>query len=429
MKQAIVTILFSILLANSRGADWPQFLGPTRNGISTETNLSATWPAAGPPVVWQKKIGAGFSGPVVAANRLILFHRQNEKEIVECFNATNGDPIWRFDYPTSYRDDFGFDEGPRATPTISDGRVYTFGAEGALHALDFQSGKKLWSVNTKEAFHAPKGFFGMACSPLVEGGLVIMNLGGSDDAGIVAFDKKTGAVRWKKTGHEASYSSPVAADINGTRYALVFTRDGLTILRPSDGNIAFELPWRSRMNASVNAATPLVQGDLIFLSASYGTGAVLLRFPGGDDRAASSSTNPEGRGSAVGPTRVWSGDDILSDHYATSILHDGFLYGIHGRTDPGFEPRPSLRCVELKTGKVRWQTEETGPATLTYADGQLLVLTETGELLRVTASPEKFKVNGRAQILGFGARAFPALANGLFYARSKDSLVCVRLTK
>src|SRR5205814_6709622 len=138
-------------------------------------------------------------------------------------------------------------------------------------------------------------------------------------------------VRWKKTGHGASYSSPAAADINGTRYAFVFTRDGLTVLRPADGNIAFEFPWRSRMNASVNAATPLVQGDLIFLSASYGTGAVLLRFPGRDDRAASSSIVPEGQRSAIVPTKVWSGDDILSAHYATSILHDGFLYGIHGR--------------------------------------------------------------------------------------------------
>ena len=419
MRIAIIAIWLSILASGSHAADWPQFLGPTRNGISSETNLCAAWPADGPPVVWQKKIGAGFSGPVVAGNRLILFHRQNDKEIVECFDAKNGSPVWRFDYPTTYRDDFGFDEGPRATPTIADGRVYTFGAEGALHALDFQSGKKIWSVDTKQTFHAPKGFFGMACSPLVEGDLVIMNLGGSDDAGIVAFDKKTGVVRWKKTGHEASYSSPVAADINGTRYTLVFTRDGLTVLRPSNGDITFEFPWRSRMNASVNAATPLVQDDLIFLSASYGTGAVLLRFR--------PSTNPEGRRGAIVPTKVWSGDDILSDHYATSILHDGYLYGIHGRTDPGFEPRPSLRCVELKTGKIRWSTEEIGPATLTFADGQLLILTETGELMRCAASPTQFKITSRAQILGFGTRAFPALANGLFYARSKDTLVCVRL--
>jgi hypothetical protein len=164
------------------------------------------------------------------------------------------------------------------------------------------------------------------------------------------------------------------------------------------------------MNASVNAATPLVQGDLVLLSASYGTGAVLLRVK---DRAAET---------------IWSGDDILSNHYATSILHDGFLYGIHGRTDPGLE-HPTLRCVELKTGKIRWQTEEIGAATLTFADGQLFILTESGELLRVAAAPDRFKITARAQILGVGTRAFPALADGRFYARSKDTLVCVRLTK
>ncbi|MGZ5520024.1 MAG: PQQ-binding-like beta-propeller repeat protein [Limisphaerales bacterium] len=410
VNNAVIAILLSVLAVESRAADWPQFLGPTRNGISAETNLSATWLAEGPPVVWKKKIGAGFSGPVVASNRLILFHRQTDKEIVECLDAKNGGPIWRFDYPTTYRDDFGFDEGPRATPTIADGRVYTFGAEGALHAVDFQSGKKIWNVDTKETFHAPKGFFGMACSPLIEGGLVIMNLGGSDGAGIVAFDKKTGAVRWKKTGHEASYSSPVAADVNGDRYAFIFTRDGLTVVRPADGNITCEFPWRSRMNASVNAATPLVLGDLVFLSASYGTGAVLLRVK---DRTAE---------------KVWSGDEILSNHYATSVLHDGFLYGIHGRTDPGLE-RPSLRCVELKTGKIRWSTEEIGPATLTFADSHLFILTEGGELLRAPASPKEFRITARAQILGSSTRAFPALANGLFYARSKNTLTCVRLSK
>src|SRR4051812_28576486 len=106
MRTALIAILISA--CQCPAADWPQFLGPTRNGISTETNLSATWPADGPPVAWKKKVGAGFSGPVVAANRLVLFHRLNDKEVVECLDAKNGNPIWRFDYPTTYRDDFGF---------------------------------------------------------------------------------------------------------------------------------------------------------------------------------------------------------------------------------------------------------------------------------------------------------------------------------
>jgi hypothetical protein len=126
---------------------------------------------------------------------------------------------------------------------------------------------------------------------------------------------------------------------------------------------------------------------------------------------------------------IWSGDDALSNHYATSVQHNGFLYGIHGRTDPGFPPGPSLRCVELKTGKVRWSKESFGAATITLAGDQFLALTERGELIRVAATPERFNATARAQIMPAQVRAHPALANGLFYARSKDKLVCVDLRK
>jgi len=403
---SVATFAFPIF-----AADWPQFLGPNRNGISSETNLATVWPHDGPPILWQKNVGQGFSGPSVASGKLILFHRLNDKETVECLNAKTGDPIWKFDYPTSYQDDFGFDEGPRATPTIADGKVFTFGAEGELHCLDFATGKKLWSVDCKKEFHSAKGFFGMACSPLVEGNLVILNIGGTDSAGIVALEKPTGKLVWKSTDHEAGYSSPIAASLNGKRSVLIFTRSGLVALNPVDGKIRFEFPWRSRNNASVNAATPLVSGDSIFISASYGTGAALLR-------AKENSVE-----------KIWSGDDMLSNHYATSILRDGFLFGIHGRADPGFQPRASLRCVELQTGKLRWTEENFGAANLLLAGEQLLILTEKGELISAAATPKEFKILNRAQILPFEARAFSALADGLFYARSKNKLVCVDLRR
>ncbi|MEK7675402.1 MAG: PQQ-binding-like beta-propeller repeat protein [Verrucomicrobiota bacterium] len=182
--------------------DWPQFLGPTRNGVYAGPPLAKSWPKEGPKLLWQKKTGEGFSGPVVADGKMILFHRLAGKEIVECLDARSGKRIWSFDYATAYQDDFGFDEGPRATPAMAQGRVYTFGAEGAFHCLDLAAGKKLWSVDTKTEFAAPKGFFGMVCSPLVEGGDVLLNLGGRPGAGIVAFDKVTGKVHWKATDDE-----------------------------------------------------------------------------------------------------------------------------------------------------------------------------------------------------------------------------------
>ncbi len=405
----VVWVVGLVFQATAIASDWPQFLGPNRNGVYEGAELAASWPSAGPTVVWQKAVGHGFSGPVVAEHKLILFHRVGEQEMVECLDATTGSNAWRFAYPTSYQDDFGFDDGPRATPAIAGGRVYTFGADGMLHCLEFVSGKKLWSVDVKKEYQAAKGFFGMACSPLVEGDAVLLNVGGANGAGIVALRNANGALLWKASDDEAGYSSPIAATLGGKRYALFLTREGFIAAEPGTGMIKFQLPWHSRNRTSVNAATPLVWGDLIFLSASYGTGAILLRL--GD----------------AGVEKIWSGDDVLSNHYATSVELGGFLYGIHGRTDPGFLPRPKMRCVDLKTRTVRWETDGVGAATITRAGKQLLILTENGELVKVPANPDAFQPQARAQILHSTARAFPALADGYFYARSKDQLVCIDL--
>src|SRR5216117_2727683 len=208
-----------LVLTRAFSSDWPQFLGPTRNGVYAGADLAESWPKEGPPVVWRTKAGQGFSGPAVSGGSLILFHRTGDKEAVECLETGTGKLLWRFDYPTAYRDDFGFDEGPRATPTIAQGKVFTFGAEGLLHCLDFASGRKLWSVNTKSDFQAPKGFFGIACSPLVESNAVLLNIGGAKGAGVVAFDTVTGKPLWRSGDDEASYSSPVAATLHDRRYA------------------------------------------------------------------------------------------------------------------------------------------------------------------------------------------------------------------
>jgi outer membrane protein assembly factor BamB len=389
--------------------DWPQFLGPTRDGVYVGSDLAAVWPKEGPPVIWRKDIGQGFSGPAVADGKLILFHRLDDKEVIACLDARTGEAKWSADYPTAYRDDFGFDEGPRATPSIADGKIYTFGAEGMLTCCNLADGTKVWQVNTKNDFHFRKGFFGAACSPLVEGSAVMLNIGGADGAGLVAFDKATGRVLWKCSDDEASYSSPAAATIHQHRYAIFFTRAGLVAVNPPDGAIQFRYPWRSRMNASVNAATPLIVDDSIFLSACYGTGAILLRV----------------RDNSV--EKIWSGDDILSNHYATSVYDGGFLFGINGRADPGFSPTPSLRCVELKTGKVRWRDDSVGPSTIFLAGDKLLILTEGGELIRAPATPTAFTPTDRVQLMPSGVRAYPALANGFLYARSKDKLYCVNL--
>jgi outer membrane protein assembly factor BamB len=411
MKHGLFPALVAAAMSLSEpliAQDWPQFLGPNRNGSTSVTNLAAQWPKDGPPVVWQRKVGQGFAGPVVSGGRLVLIHRTGDKEIVECLDAKSGSELWKADYPTSYVDQMGHEPGPRATPAISDSRVYTFGAEGMMACWSLADGKKLWSVATKSEFGARLGFFGLACSPLVEGNAVIVNVGGRNGAGIVAFDKATGKVLWKTSADEASYASPVAATIGGKRVTFVLTREALECVSP-EGKSIFRYPWRPAMHASVSGATPLLIGDQIFLSACYDKGATLLRFK------------------EAGPQEIWSSEEALSSHYATAVHRDGFLYGFDGRADPGFEPGPSLRCVELATGKVRWSESGLKPGTVTLAGDELLVLTGQGELLKAAATPNGFKPSARAQILGLEVRAHPALSDGMFYARSKDKLVCVDL--
>jgi outer membrane protein assembly factor BamB len=401
---------FSLLLLLSatamHAADWPQFLGPTRNGVSAETNLNLAWSKEGPRILWKTKVGEGWSGPVMASNRVVIFHRVGDNEVVDCLNATNGMTLWRAEYPSTYRDDFGFESGPRATPAIDGHRLFTFGANGILNAWNLTNGANLWRIDTRKQFSSEKGFFGIACSPLVEGDAVILNIGGAG-AGVVAFDKATGKVLWKATSEEASYSSPTAATINGQRRVFVFARKSLLALAPGDGQLLWEFPWAPRIDASVSAATPLVIGDQVFISASYGAGAALLRVAG-----------PK-------PEVVWSGDDILSSHYSPVVQHRGFLYGFDGRQ----EQRCRLRCVELQTGKVRWSEERFGAGSLLMIGDKLLILTERGELLVAPALPDKFMPSVRAQILGSDIRAHPALAHGLFYARDKGALVCIDLRR
>jgi outer membrane protein assembly factor BamB len=387
-----------------RAGDWPQFLGPTRNGISSE-RLGAPWSKDGPKLLWQRPVGEGFSTPVVAQGQLILFHRVGDRETIEALDATTGKALWKADYPTSYHDDFSRGDGPRASPAIAGDRVYTYGADGQLYCWSLSNGAQRWHVDTETEFKPARGFFGRVCSPLVESNAVILNIGGRPQAGIVAFQADTGKVLWKATSDEASYSSPTMIDRGGQRRLLVVTRSTLTALDPAQGHVLFQYPWQPPVHASVSAAVPLLVGDLIFLSASYGLGATVLRWD------------------AKSPEKVWASDDVLSNHYATSVAYRDFLYGFHGRQEQGCE----LRCVELKSGKVRWSESGLKAGTVTLAGDQLLVLTERGELIRAQAAPDGFKPVARAQVLPFDVRAHPALADGLLYARNKDKLVCVDL--
>jgi len=415
MRRLILSIVAATaaIAVTVSAADWPQYLGPERNGIYRGPAIADTWPATGPKVVWRKTIGQGFAGPAVAGNRVLIFHRVKNEEVLESLDPATGMSQWRYAYPTTYRDDFGFDAGPRAVPVVAGGIVYTFGAEGQLHAVDLVKGTRLWSVDTMRRFNVAKGYFGAGGSPLVENGRVIANIGG-EKAGIVAFDAKTGMELWTATQDAASYSSGVAATIGGRRLGVFLTREGLVGLDPMSGHIEFQQRWRARAAASVNAASPVIVGDQIFVSAEYGPGAGVLQVAG-------SKLTP-----------LWSSDEVLSNHYATSIYYNGTLYGFHGRQEYG----PSFRAVDFKTGKVLWDQDQFRGGSVILANDRLVILRESGELMIAPASPQAFKPSARAQVLRGVARPYPALADGFLYARTErderteeSTLVCLDLRR
>jgi len=393
--------------ASLRADDWPQFLGPRRDGVSLEKGLLDTFPKSGPKIVWQRDVGEGFSGIVVKGDRAIVFHRVENNDVVECVNASTGKEIWKFTYPTDYQDALGKGDGPRSTPVIHGDKVITLGAQGMLHCLTLDAGKPLWSRSFTAEYKTPLGYFGIGTSPVVEQNLVLVNVGGVK-AGIVAFDLDNGKEVWKATNDPGSYSSPVVCTIDGTPLAVFFTRTGAVVLDPKTGDVKHQQRFRARNDASVNAATPLIIDNHALFSASYDTGALLLKLR------------------KNGADEVWTDENVMSNHYNTSIYADGFLYGFDGRQ----EAKPSFRCVNLKTKKVAWEKESFGNGTMILAEGRLIVLTERGELHLVQATPTAFRELAKTQLFTSGpCRAQIALANGKLYARDQKKLVCVDLAK
>lgn len=387
------------------GADWPQHLGPTRDGHSPETGLLREWPRGGPAVLWKREVGSGWAGPAVAGDRLILFHRVGGDEVVECLDPATGKAAWTARYRSRYVDDFNFDDGPRATPLIAGDRVFTFGADGDLRAWDLATGKGLWHRNINKEYGVPKGFFGSASSPILAGGHLLVNVG-AKGASVVTFDPATGKEVWKAGDDPASYSSPVLAKLGGEELAVFFTRNGLMAVSPKEGRVGLSYQFRPRAHASVNAASPVVAGDRVFLSTAYSTGGVLLGFKGGKLE------------------EVWQGENILSCHYNTPLLVKGHLYGIDGRQEGG---QASLRCVEWDTGKVRWTREAFGCAGLIHADGLIIACPENGDVVLIDPSPEGYKELGRAAVLDSPVRALPALAGGRLFVRDGKKLVALEV--
>ncbi|HRI15060.1 MAG TPA: PQQ-like beta-propeller repeat protein [Verrucomicrobiota bacterium] len=437
----------SLLVLSARAADWPRFLGPTGDNHSPETDLVDAFPTGGPPVVFDLPVGTGYAAPSVARGKLFLFHRLGSEEIIEARDPATGKTIWKFAAPTKFEDPYGYNNGPRCAPLIADGRVFTFGAEGRLCCLDLESGALRWQRDTSKDFQVPDAFFGVGSTPILEGGKLIVMVGGQPNAGVVAFDPETGRTLWESVGEknwqgqpklgwpgeapvqwkawdkQASYASPVAATLHGERTVLCFMRQGLVGVNPVDGSARFSRWFRARVDESVNAANPLVSGDDILISSAYyRTGSVLLRYGSGTNRLA----------------EVWKGLG-LEMHWSTPVLVGGAVYGFSGRN----EPDARFRCIEFATGKVLWDRDESWPAhsakqptvfgrgSLIAADGKLIAIGEGGLLGIFRINPDRCEELARWQVpsLHHPCWAGPVLSDGRLYLRSEDRLVALNLRR
>jgi outer membrane protein assembly factor BamB len=407
LRGSISVAAVACLIASriSAGADWPQFLGPARNGQVLSTSLDRL-PKEGWPLRWKAAVGEGFSGPIVVSNCVYVFHRIGGQEILSAFGITDGSPRWKQALPTGYSAQFGGGDGPSATPAADPERVFALGASGMLRAVSATEGRLLWQVDCAERFGAEPGFFGFGSSPLLLGDRLIVQVGGPE-ASVVAFSVADGRVLWKAGTDEAGYGSPVVQTRGGRQEVLCFNRAGLLVVDPVNGREQGRFPWRARMHASVNAASPVIVGDGVFITSSYGTGAALLKSDGTTLRPA------------------WSGDEALSAHFATPVLVDGFLYGFHGRQESG----PDFRCIDAATGKVRWTLERAGSGSVLAAGRKLLLLMESGEVRCLEANPERPVEMGRFQAGASGARALPAVAQGRFFLRDRSHLLCLELPR
>ena len=445
---ALLILFMGFFFANMphpSAEDWPLFLGPRQNGHSAETNLVDRFPEAGLPEIWAKSVGVGYSAPSIQGTNLILHHRVGNEEIVECLDKATGQTKWKYPYPTGFIDPFGYNNGPRCSPQIIGGTIYTFGAEGVLTALELTTGKKLWQIKTAEKWTVPQAFFGVGSTPIYHQGSLIVQIGGQENAGVVCFDATTGKVQWEAVGKKtwdgtpkldwpgeplvvwkgweklASYASPVIKKINGTDVLFCVMRQGLVGLNPETGETKFTRWFRARVNESVNAMNPVVNGDYVLLSSAYyRQGSVLLKI----SKDLSSLE------------QIWR-NRSLEIHWTTPILHEGHLYAFSGRN----EPDASFRCVEYLTGKVKWERDESwykrtktpdkyGRGSAILADEKLFVLGEGGLLGLFDPIPTAPVEHSRWQVprLTYPCWTAPILSDKRLYLRNEKWLIALNVS-
>jgi outer membrane protein assembly factor BamB len=386
--------------APARTPYWTTFRGPLRDGHYQERPILTDWPAGGLTPLWKQPIGGGYASFAVARGRAFTIEQRRAEEVVAAYDVATGREVWTVAWMGEFREWMGGD-GPRATPTWFDGRVYALGALGELRVLDAETGAVIWRLNILDDNGVANIPWGMAASPLVFDDLVVVHPGGTGGRSIVAYDRHTGARRWSALDDKAAYSSPVVATIQGRRQLLVVTAARLVALQPDTGDLLWSHPWPGPND--INAAQPVIVGDnRVLVSSGYGVGAALIEVVAVDGSATS------GSGRAFTTREVWR-NTRLKNRFASSVVHEGHVYGLDENI---------LACLELETGDVKWKAGRYGHGQLVLASGHLIVLTEDGDLALVRATPERHDERFRFPVLSGKTWNHPALDDGRLIVRN-----------
>ena len=389
-------VLALLILGNIHilAADWPNFRGPTHDGIAVEKGWKADW-SSEPPVAWKAKVGLGFSSIVVANGRVATAGHADGKDTLFCFNATTGKELWKHSYPAELGDKF-YEGGTTGTPTFEGDRLYWLSRWGDLIACEAASGKIVWQTNIQKETGAPNPTWGYTGAPLVQGDLLVLNIG---DAG-AAVEKATGKLVWKSAAKDCGYSTPLPLKRGGQSLAILGNTENYLAVDVKTGKEAWRFRWLTQYG--VNAADPVVSVDQVFISSGYGKGGALLKL------------------TDAAPEQVWK-TKALRTQLNAAVLYEGHLYGVDGDT----ADKAVLKCIEWATGKEKWAEAGFGSGGVILADGKLIALSAIGELLIAPATPEGFKPTTRTQVLGPKCWTAPVLANGFIYCRNSRGEIAV----
>ena len=391
------------------GADavWPQFRGPNRDNVSTETGLLQQWPNGGPPLVWTAKgLGDGYSTVSVDQGRVFTMGNVGEDESVLALDLATGDEVWATRIAPASKLSAG--DGPRSTPTVDGDRVYALGGNGDLACLETSTGGIVWQQNILEEFNGSNIGWGICESVLIDGDKLICTPGGRQ-ATVVALNKNTGQPLWRSQvpgNPQASYASPIIAQLGSVRQYVLFTSRATIGVRANDGRFLWS--DEAAANGTANCSTPIFHEGHVFSASGYGTGGALVKL--------------NARRGAVTAQRVYKTEN-MKNHHGGMVELDGYLYGSN---DPGI-----LTCLELLTGKVMWRDRSVGKGSVTYADGHIYLRSESGPVALVEATPEAYREKGRfdqPQRSGANAWPHPVVAAGRLFLRDQDVLLCYDVT-